>query len=180
MRLTINLATRIYINMRRLNLFIAGAFILLTLLLLVNARNIAEGFVEKGKLSHGIKVLEGSARETKNTAVPEKEYHALLASIKFANGIIEKKSFDWLTLFDKLESVVPEGIAIASIEPSPKDNGLKLAGMAKNFGNLRKFMENLEESKLFTEVYLVSQSNIQGQDGRNGTGFSITCKAKYR
>jgi len=180
MRLTINLATRIYINMRRLNLFIAGAFILLTLLLLVNARNIAAGFVEKGKLSHGIKVLEGSARETKNTAVPEKEYHALLASIKFANGIIEKKSFDWLTLFDKLESVVPEGIAIASIEPSPKDNGLKLAGMAKNFGNLRKFMENLEESKLFTEVYLVSQSNIQGQDGRNGTGFSITCKAMYR
>jgi len=180
MRHTINLATRIYINMRRLNFFIVGALIVLTLLLLVNARNIAAGFGEKGRLSHGIKVLEGSARGTKSAAVPEKEYQTLLAGIKFANGIIEQKSFDWLTLFDKLESVVPEGIAIASIEPSPKDDGLKLAGMAKNFGNLRKFMENLEESKLFTEVYLISQTNVQGPEGRNGTGFSITCKAKYR
>jgi type IV pilus assembly protein PilN len=180
MRLTINLATRIYINKRRLNFFIACAFIILTLLLLVNGRKIAAGFGDKGRLDQGIKVLEGKARETKTSPVPEKEYQALLSSIKFANGIIEQKSFDWLMLFDRLESVVPEGIAIASIEPSPKDDGLKLAGMARNFANLRKFVENLEESNFFTEVYLVSQSNVQGPEGRNVTGFNIACKAKYR
>jgi len=180
MRLTTNLATRIYINKRRLNYFIAGALILLTLLLLVNGSKIATGFGDKGRLEQGIKVLEGKARETKGSSVPEKEYHALLSGIKFANGIIEQKTFDWLTLFDQLESVVPDGIAIVSIEPSPKDNELKLAGMARNFGNLRKFVENLEESTYFTEVYLVSQSNTQGPDGRNITGFNITCKATYR
>jgi len=180
MRLTTNLATRIYINMRRLNFFIACALILLTLLLLVNGRKVAAGFGDKGRLDQGIKVLEGRSRDTKNSSVPEKEYQALLSSIKFANGIIQQKTFDWLMLFDRLESVVPEGIAIASIEPSPKDNGLKLAGMAKNFGNLRKFVENLEESTYFTEVYLVSQSNTQGPEGRNITGFNITCKATYR
>jgi type IV pilus assembly protein PilN len=166
--------------MGRLNFFIACALILLTILLLLNGRNLAAGFGDKGRLEHGIKVLEGNARSTNNSSVPEKEYQALLASIKFANGIIEQKTFDWLMLFDRLESVVPEGIAIASIEPSPKDNGLRLAGMAKNFGNLRKFVENLEESKFFTEVYLVSHSSSQGPEGRNITGFNITCKATYR
>ena len=180
MRLTINLATRIYINMQRLNFFIAGALVLLTILLLFNAMKITAGFKEKGRLSHGITVLEGKTREIKSSAVPEKQYQALLSSIKFANGIIERKTFDWLMLFDRLESVVPEGIAISSIEPSPKDNALKLAGMAKSFGNLRKFVENLEESRFFTEVYLVSHSNNQGPEGRNITGFNITCKATYR
>jgi type IV pilus assembly protein PilN len=180
MRLTINLATRIYINMKRLNFFIAGVLVLLTLLLLFNAIKITAGFKEKGRLSHGIKVLEEKTREIKSAAVPEKEYQALLSSIRFANGIIERKTFDWLMLFDRLESVVPDGIAISSIEPSPKDNALKLAGMAKSFGNLRKFVENLEESQFFTEVYLVSQSDAQGPEGRNATAFNITCKAAYR
>lgn len=180
MRLTINLATRIYINMKRLNFFIAGALVLLTILLLFNAMKITAGFKEKGRLSHGITVLEGKSREIKSSAVPEKEYQALLSSIGFANGIIERKTFDWLMLFDRLESVVPDGIAISSIDPSPKDNGLKLAGMAKSFGNLRKLVENLEESKLFSEVYLVSQSNVQGPEGRSAIGFNITCKAMYR
>ena len=180
MRLTINLATRIYINMKRLNFFIAGVLVLLTLLLLFNAIKITSGFKEKGRLSHGITVLEGKTRKMKSAEVPEKQYQSLLSSIRFANGIIERKTFDWLMLFDRLESVVPDGIAISSIDPSPKDNGLKLAGMAKSFGNLRKFVENLEESKFFTEVYLVSQSEAQGPDGRNATGFNITCKATYK
>ena len=180
MRLTINLATRIYIDMKRLNFFIAGTLVFLTLLMLFNASNIAAGFKEKGRLKHGITVLEGKTREIKSAAVPEQKYQALLASISFANGIIERKTFDWLMLFNRLESVVPEGIAISSIEPSPKDKGLRLAGVAKNFGNLRKFVENLEESKFFTEIYLVSQSDAQGLDGQKATGFNITCKATYR
>jgi type IV pilus assembly protein PilN len=180
MRLTINLATRIYINMKRLDLFIAGALVLLALLLLFNAMEITAGFKEKGRLSHGITVLEGKTREMKSSAVPEKEYNSLLSSISFANGIIERKTYDWLMLFERLENAVPDGIAITSIEPSPKDNGLKMAGMAKNFGSLRKLVENLEESKFFTEVYLVSQSNVQGPEGRKATGFNITCKAMYK
>jgi type IV pilus assembly protein PilN len=180
MRLTINLATRIYIDMKRLNFFIAGAIVLLALLLLFNAIKITSGFKEKGRLSHGITVLEGKTRKIKSAAVPEKQYQSLLSSIRFANGIIERKTFDWLMLFDRLESIVPDGIAISSIEPSPKDDSLKLSGVAKSFGNLRKFVENLEDSQFFTEVYLVSQSDAQGPAGRSATTFNITCKATYR
>lgn len=180
MRLTINLATRIYINMRRLNFCIAVAFVLLILLLLFNVRNIATDFGEIQRLNHGIAILEGKAKKSTSEAVPDKEYQTVLARIKFANGLIEQKTFNWLTLLDKLEGVVPDGIAIASIEPSPKDEGLKLAGMAKNFGNLKKFMENLEESKYFTDLYLVSQTEMKVSESQKGIGFQITCKAKYK
>jgi type IV pilus assembly protein PilN len=179
MRLTINLATRIYINTRRLNIFIAVALTLLTLFLLFNAREIVTGYGEKRRLAHGIALLEGKVKNAKSSTVPEKEYQALLVRIKFANVIIEQKTFDWLMLFDKLENVVPDGITLASIEPSPKDGGLKLAGIAKNFGNLRKFMENLENSGYFTGIYLVSQSDTQVSESRKGISFNITCKAKY-
>jgi type IV pilus assembly protein PilN len=180
MRLTINLATRIYINMRRLNFFIVAAFALMILLLTVNVKNIATGFGESQRLIHGIAILEGKSKKATSEAVPDKEYQTLLARIKFANGLIEQKTFNWLILLDKLEGVVPDGIAIASIEPSPKDDGLKLAGMAKNFSNLRKFMENLEESKYVTDIYLVGQSDTQVSPSQKGIGFQIICKAKYK
>jgi type IV pilus assembly protein PilN len=180
MRLTINLATRIYINKRRLNFFIVAAFALMILLLLVNVRNIATEFGDIQRLNHGIATFEGKAKKSTSEAVPDKEYQALLTRIKFANGLIEQKTFNWLMLLDKLESIVPDGIAIAAIEPSLKDDGLKLAGMAKNFGNLRKFMENLEESKYFTDIYLVGQSDTQVSPSQKGIGFNITCKAKYK
>lgn len=180
MRLTINLATKIYINTRRLNIFIAAAFALLLLLLMVNVRNIVmdSGAIER--LKHGITLLEGKAKKATGAAVPDKEYQALLGRIKFANRLIEQKTFNWLMLFDKLESVVPDGVAITAIEPSPKDDGLKLDGMTKGFGNLRKFMENLEDSKYFTDIYLVSQSDTQFSVDQKGISFHITCKAKYK
>jgi type IV pilus assembly protein PilN len=180
MRLTINLATRIYINTRRLNFFIAGAAILLTLLLLFNIGNVATDFGEIRRLTKETAALEGKARSAKSDVIPEKEYQTLLTRIRFANGIIEKKTFNWLALLDKLEVVVPDGIALASIEPNPKDGVLKLAGIAKSFGSLRKFMENLEDSKYFTEVYLVSQAETQVLAGQKGINFTVTAKALYR
>jgi type IV pilus assembly protein PilN len=180
MRLTINLATKIYINTRRLNFLIAAAFALLLVLLLVNVRNIAMDLGAMKHLNYGIAILEGKAKKTNGAAVPDKEYQDLLARIKFANGLIEQKTFNWLMLFDKLESIVPDGVAIDAIEPSPKDNGLKLDGMAKGFGNLREFMENLEDSKYFTDIYLVSQSDTQISQNQKGISFNITCKAKYK
>jgi type IV pilus assembly protein PilN len=179
MRLTINLATRIYLNMRRLNIFMAAALALMGALLLFNLYLIATGLIEKGRMKREIAEIEGKAKNEKSAEIPAKEYQALIDRIRFANGIIERKTFDWLSLLDKLEGVVPDGVAITSVQPSPKEGDLKLSGVARNFGALRKLVENLEESGVFTGVYLVSQSDVQGPQGEKGTGFNISCKAKF-
>ncbi len=180
MRLTINLATRFYINMRRVNFLIAGAILLLLILLSAIVADIASDLGTMRRLNSGIAALEGKAAKSAGAAVPDRDYQDLLARIRFANGIIEKKTFDWLTLFDRLENVVPDGIALSAIEPDPKDMGLKIGGLAKGFGNIRKFMENLEDSKFFTDVYLVSQSAMQVSQNEKGMSFQITCKAAYK
>ncbi len=179
MQHSINLATRIYINTSRLKFFIVCALILLISILLLNLRNSATDLGEMKRLNQKLDLLGGKAGAAKGATINEKEYQKLLARIKLANAIIEQKTFDWLMLLDRLETVVPDGISLVSIEPS-KNGELKLAGIAKNFGNLRNYMENLEDSRYFAEVYLVSQSVLQQSDGRQGISFNITCKAIYK
>ena len=179
MRHSINLATRIYINTSRLNFVIISVLTLLVLILVFNIRNSATELGEMKKLNGKLNLLEGKAGAAKGATINEKEYQTQLARIKLANAIIEQKTFDWLMLLDRLETVVPDGISLVSIEPS-KNGELKLAGIAKNFGNLRNYMENLEDSRYFAEVYLVSQSDLLQSDGRQGISFNITCKAIYK
>jgi type IV pilus assembly protein PilN len=116
--------------------------------------------------------LEGKGRGR----VGEKEYQNLLARIRFANAVIAQKSFNWLQLLDRLESVVPDGVAMTSIEPDLKGGGVKLAGVARSFAELRRFAENLEGSKFFTEVYLLGNAERKISESQKGMNFTITCK----
>lgn len=202
MKLTINLATKTYLNTRLLNVSVAVALVLLFLLSLMNVKTVASNAGEVKRLTSETVTLEGKGKE--KSAVSDKEYQALLARIKVANDIIEQKTFNWLLLLDNLESVVPDGVALTSVEPGKrseggqqkskpeehpasapgalesKGDGVKLSGVARNFTAVRAFMENLENSKFFTEVYLVSQSVFQGAEKQKGITFSISCKANYK
>ena len=51
---------------------------------------------------------------------------------------------------------------VTSLEPSLKEGKLKVSGVARNFQTMRKFLENLEDSKFFTDIYLLSQSEVEG------------------
>jgi type IV pilus assembly protein PilN len=178
MQFRVNLATRQYINTRQLNLGIGILFILLVGLSLFAVRAVATNKGEIERVSGEIARLD-KARGTV-TAVPEKEYQAILDRIQFANRIIANKSYNWLLLLDRLEEVVPGNVVLTSIEPDTKEGSLKLTGTARNFSNLRRFMENLEASKFFTETYLNSQSEAKVSDRQKGLAFNISCKVASR
>lgn len=171
----INLATKIYINTKLLKICTLAAVVLGLLLIFLNITTLSTKSGEIKSLSSRLAAMDGRSR-TVGKDVSEKEYMALLAKIDFANAIIEKKMFNWLALLDSLERVVPEGVAISSIEPDPKSQTLKLAGVGRSFRNLRIFMENLEDSKYFTDVYLTSQGYEKLIDTTQGVNFSLTCK----
>jgi type IV pilus assembly protein PilN len=175
MQFKINLATKIYINTRLLKLCTLATVVLGVLFLFLNIINISTRAGEIKSLSSRLAAMNDKSKAV-GKGVSEKEYTAVLAKIDFANAIIEKKMFNWLALLDRLETVVPEGVAISSIEPDPKSQVLKLAGVGRSFKNLRIFMENLEDSKYFTEVYLSSQGNDKLSDSTQGVTFSLTCK----
>lgn len=171
----INLATKIYINARLLQLCLLAAILLLTSFLFINVTNIAAKAGEMKSLATRLAATDEKNKAANNT-VSEKEFTTLLGRINFANAIIEKKMYNWLELLDRLEMVVPDGIAISSLEPNVKGQELKLAGIANSFKNLRTFMERLEDSGYFSDLYLLNQGDAKLGGSTQGISFTLTCK----
>lgn len=172
MQLKINLASKSYLNRKKFNMTVTVVGLVLGVLLLINIITVASNAGDISSTSKQVAVYDGKL----SGVVPEKEYQAVLSKIKFANQIIDKKTFNWMSLLDRLETVVPAGIALSGIEPNTKTADLKLAGVAKSFKNLQQLMENLESSKDFQDVYLVSQNDLKVGQSQQGLGFRIECK----
>lgn len=179
MKFTINLATRIYINAKKVRMCALIAVGLFFVLLLLNVSNIGAKVAEADRIARDIAGID-TKQKTGAKAVPEKQYQSQLARINFANTIIEKKTYNWLTLFARLEGVVPDGVAITSIEPDMKNETVKLSGITRSFGNLRKLVENLENSQFFSDVYLLGHSDAKLSDATQGLAFNLSCKAAMK
>jgi len=178
MRLTINLATRTYLNARQLNLIFALMFILLILFLFMNIRQISTDIGLENRVKGELAAMDRKAGITRKQ-IPEQEYQRLVAHIRFANSVIAQKTFGWLTLFDQLEAVVPDGVAFKQIEPDTKGKGfVKLSGTTHSFSRLRTLLENMEQSQDFSEIYLLSQSDTKVGESQKGITFSITCQVR--
>ncbi len=175
MQFKINLATRTYINKKKLDTALTAAMIILLFLLLVQAKISVYNAGEMSRLN-SMQTSEEAQSKKKRLDFSESDYKKLLADIKFANGIIERKAFDWLGPLNRLESVVPEGVTLTSLEPNSKERNLKISGIALNFGNIRHFMENLEGSNSFSDVYLEKHDESKSLDSRKTISFAITCK----
>ena len=175
MKLTTNLATRRYLNLRQLNALLIALFVLLGGLLIFEVRELAYNQAELVRIRRAT-ASSGGAR---GAEVSEAQLSALAPKIRFANTLIEKKSVDWLKLLDSLEQVVPAGVMLHQIDPPQRDQVLQISGSARNFGNLRALLENMEESKNFSEVYLLSQSETKVGLTQQGINFSINCKIAY-
>jgi type IV pilus assembly protein PilN len=173
MKLTINLATRRYVNLRRLNAWLFGCMLLLGGLLLFQVREAAYNQAELSRIKE-----QSAASAKRSTAAPvsQAQLKALSTKIRFANGLIEKKSVNWLKMLDYLEEVVPSGVALSQIEPNQREQLLKLAGVARTFADLRTLVENMEQSKNFSDVYLLSQSEAKVGLTQQGLQFTVSCK----
>ena len=176
MRLTTNLATRRYVNLRQLDAVLVLCFALLGILALFKAGELTRNASE-------IKRLKGLSQESGGRGgaprVSDAQLKAQDARVLFANAVIEKKSVNWLNLLDRLEEVVPPGVALTQIEPD-HTHALKISGVARSFANLRALMENMERSKNFSEVYLLSQSDSKVGLTQQGLNFNLTCKVALR
>jgi len=172
MNFSINLATRVYVDFKKVNLcFLAAGVILLfwlslsTYTFVDNTAKLKKFAEYKAKLSHGA----GTKK------VSEADYTAFLAKVKNVNSILYQRSYDWLPLFSNLERLVPEGVALKELAPSDKGAMLKLSASARNFSGVRKFIENLESSQVFSEVNLTSQTETK-EGTQKALKFTVTCK----
>jgi len=179
MRFTINIATRTYLDYRRVNQICITGIVILLALLAWNITRLSWNFGELRRLKAESAVLEGRLN-SRPAGVSEKEYTRMKASIRFYNDVIERKSYAWLGLLELLENATPEGIALVSLVPDKKNGELKIDGRAKSFSHVRTYLEKLEDSKTFTDIMLLSHNEVVAGDNAKGVLFKISCRAVAR
>lgn len=173
MNFTINLATRVYVDFRKVTLVIS-AVSAITLFWVFFSVYALIGNYEKMKKYAIVKPTDAASAGAK---VTDADYAKFLERVKSVNAIIYKRAYDWLQLFDNLEKLVPEGVSLKGLEPSEKGEILKITAYGRNFAAVRKFVENLEFSNTFTDINLTDQSIAKEGVQVKGMNFTVTCKA---
>jgi type IV pilus assembly protein PilN len=176
MRFTINLATRTYLDHRLVNQALIALTVVMLAWLAWNASRLWSDLGELGRLGREAAVLE-ERLNSRPSGVSEDDYKRLMTSIGFYNGIIERKSYDWLGLLEQLEQATPAGVSLASVAAETGAGEIKLEGRARSFTQVRTYLEKLEDSKAFTDILLRSHRELALGEKTRGVQFSVDCRA---
>ncbi len=181
MRISVNLATRPFVELRpfflRLRLIMA-ALAVLALGLAVGASMVgAKAETQQVELDRlrNLTIATQNARLQTEQRMRQPANAAVLDRAHFLNALFLRKSFSWTAVMMDLEDVLPTGVQVTSIEPAVTTEGavtirLRVAGERDRAVQL---VRNLERSRRFLQPRLGSES-AQTKDtaGANGQRFA--------
>ncbi len=180
MKITVNLATRPFVELRpiflRLRIFMA------VLAVLAVAALVASHILQK-KLDVAAaqinavhtKVVAAQDEKRKNEQrMREPDNAAVLARAHFLNALFLRKSFSWTAIMMDLETVLPAGVQVTSIEPEPTSEGdviirLRVSGDRDRAVQL---VRNLERSKRFLAPRLTGEATQAKEGGAQNNNFA--------
>jgi len=180
MRISVNLATRPFVELRPLFARLRLAMGLLAVLAIglwfaMHSLN-AKASVAQAKMNalkaqtqqfqHERQVNEARMHQPQNMAVLERS--------QFLNALFAKKSFSWTAVMMDLEKVLPTGVQVTSIEPQISKEGnvtirLRVSGDRERAVLL---VRNLETSERFLLPRLSSEQ-AQTQEGARGASAQM-------
>jgi type IV pilus assembly protein PilN len=173
--LEINLASRVYIDNRKLTIILSLCGVVAVVLIAFNASLLFVQYQElsqiKSSIANGFDKIKKGTRQ-----VSDKEYQQLQEKISFANRMLQHNGNYWLLMLDRFEQVLPEGVMLTSIDPDMKTDSIKVSGVALNFNKVRNIYETMGSSTLFKDVFLVSQSRVKIGDQQQGVTFMLNVK----
>lgn len=177
MKITVNLASRPYVELRpiynRLRTWIAILLVLGGALwfLYRNERVQAdEASARVSSVEHHVQELE-QRQQNYQTLMQQPKDAAILKQSDFLNGLFRRKAFSWTATMTDLETVLPPGVQVMSIDPIVAADGhvtirLRVTGPR---GRELDLIRNLERSKHFAAPRLASESLATGPGGPPGT-----------
>lgn len=175
MRFTINLATRTHLDHHLVNRIAYGAIALLLVVAGWNVSRVSSNAGEQSRLNADIAAIENRLG-SKPGGVSEADVSRQRNHIRFYNGIIGRKSINWLEVLQAFESATPAGISLASLAPDEKQSGWKVVGHARSFKVVQLYLEKLESSASFSQVLLLSHQSVSVGEKDHGVQFTISCK----
>lgn len=182
MKLTLNLASRRYVNERALKWACLFLSFVLLLLLMVQAQTYLQSREQALKYKTTIEKLEQQLRGKVPKRFTKEQIVAQQHDFSQAENLLRKDAFRWTALFDRLEDLLPENVSIRSFSPNYKEGSLVISGVAKNLIDLQDLLDNLHADS-FQQVFLRSQNQIEVVDyqeqKKTALAFSILLEGVF-
>lgn len=76
------------------------------------------------------------------------------------NGLIQQRAFPWIKIFTDLETILPEGVRVVSVEPKLDGDNVQLKVIvgAATDEEKQRFLERLEKAPEFSDVQLLTET----------------------
>ncbi|NIQ93897.1 MAG: hypothetical protein GWO11_07380 [Desulfuromonadales bacterium] len=181
MKLTLNLATRNYLDRRKVYLTYGVLLTIFGIFLVFNVMSVVHTQMQMQTVRGHLKEIgvESVDEPTVNPA----EVQRVRSQIEFANEILSRESFRWTKLLNHLEEMVRRGITIESLRPDYRDRSLRVTGLARNLGDFKSFISRVQSSAHFETVYLYGQTRKEietaGGGKKTAIGFSLQLKGAF-
>jgi type IV pilus assembly protein PilN len=179
MKITVNLATRPFVELRpiflRLRIFMAVLAVVAVAALVATHVLQQKLDVAKGQMDavHAKVVAAQEEKRQNERRMREPDNAAVLARAHFLNALFLRKSFSWTAIMMDLETVLPAGVQVTSIVPEASSDGnvmirLRVSGERDRAVQL---VRNLERSKRFLAPRLTGEATQAKETGAQGNGF---------
>jgi type IV pilus assembly protein PilN len=195
MRITVNLATKPFIELRplykRLRIWMAALFILaipLWFLARVEQKKAAIATARVRTMQASVQQMQRQ-QQSYQALMRQPQNAAVLMQSDFLNDLFRRKAFSWTATMTDLETVLPAGVQVLSIDPTVTPDGhvtirMRVSGARERAINLVK---NLEGSKHFALPRLAAESlatqpnsNAQPMPASAASDVNFDILADYR
>jgi type IV pilus assembly protein PilN len=185
MRISVNLATRPFVELRPF--FLRLRIVMAVLAVLGVVAVVATHMMQK-KLDIAaaqlnavhVKVVAAQQEKQGNERrMREPANAAVLTRAHFLNALFLRKSFSWTAVMMDLETVLPSGVQVTSIEPEPTSDGdvmirLRVSGDRDRAVQL---VRNLERSKRFLAPRLTGEATQAKEAGSQSNNAAANAAA---
>jgi type IV pilus assembly protein PilN len=175
MRITVNLATRPFVQLRP---FFLRLRILMGVLAVVAVGTLIAAHVLQKKLDvaeaqidqvHAKVLAARQEKQGNEQRMRQPANAAVLERAHFLNTLFLTKSFSWTAVMMDLETVLPVGVQVTSIEPSITSDG----NVSGDRDRAVQLVRNLERSKRFVAPRLTGEASQTKDLGQGNRGANL-------
>jgi type IV pilus assembly protein PilN len=181
MRISINLATRPFVELRpllaRLRLVMAVLAVTAVALGIGLHYQSARAKVAEAQMNDLKAQTTALENERQNNVrrMMQPQNHAVLDRSRFLNDLFAQKSFSWTSVMMDLEAVLPAGVQVTGIDPTVTKEGdinmrLRVNGQRDPSVDL---VRNLERSKRFLAPHLASETAQTQEPGKTAVAEQL-------
>ena len=177
-----NLSTRPFYNERGVHAVLGLLAFIVVALTIFNLTQIVLLTRRQSSLSAETRTAETRAGELRaraartRQALNAKQLDSISGAAREANEIIGQRLFSWTELLNHIEDTLPENARITSLRPSVSSEGgitVTMTVAAQSVDDVEQFMENLEKTTVFSEVYPIDD------EPDDGGGVRASLEGKY-